>query len=277
MLETKNLTYVTFDLHKEVGHTKFENLSKLNEMTDKSLKSYGCFYKSPNSHDPTGAQLGVIRTNCKDNLDRTNLVQSLYAKQVCQKQLEKIAVPFANMIPSEKTAFESAVQMAWAENGDAISTQYAGTSAMRTVYLKTGKHGLYGMFVDATNSIRRYYINNFQDGQNQDALDIFFSKYPLPRQYAIDWKAQQVKKGMKTTLSIIFAFIFKLLQPPGATGITLLFCMIWMALVYLVWTILRLDTRRIVSLPVLRTNNVKPQASMPTTSSSPNIDKEKND
>lgn len=43
----------------------------------------------------------------------------------------------------------------------------------------------YGMFFDVTNSIRRYYINNFEDGQNQDALDIFFSKYPLPRQYAI--------------------------------------------------------------------------------------------
>jgi hypothetical protein len=33
-------------------------------------------------------QTGVFRTNCVDCLDRTNVVQSLFAKRILEKQLE---------------------------------------------------------------------------------------------------------------------------------------------------------------------------------------------
>ena len=37
-------------------------------------------------------QTGVFRTNCVDCLDRTNVVQSLFAKRILEKQLQRYNV-----------------------------------------------------------------------------------------------------------------------------------------------------------------------------------------
>jgi len=251
-------------VHKEVGHTKFENLKKLSVLTDKSLEAYGFFILHQQQQ---ALQTGIMRVNCKDNLDRTNMVQTRFAMQVAAKQLEKVAPEsYTKMSPSEKSAFENELRIAWADNGDHISIQYAGTAAMRSVHTRTGKTTVYGLLYDVFNSVKRYYINNFEDGYNQDALDIFFMRRPLPRKYAIDWKTQPKSNSVLATVGMIFGILFRMIQPPIFNGFTLLFCILWMALVYFVWTILRLDSRWILNVPVLKTNNAKLQAATAATS-----------
>lgn len=79
----------------------------------------------------------------------------------------------------------------WAENGDALSKIYAGTGAINTSYTRTGKRTLagesrvvfefplrnpelaIGVLSDATKSVSRAYINNFQDKGKQVAIDMF--------------------------------------------------------------------------------------------------------
>ena len=61
----------------------------------------------------------------------------------------------------------------WAENGDALSRIYAGTGALNTSYTRSGKRTLAGVLSDATKSVSRAYINNFQDKGKQTAIDIF--------------------------------------------------------------------------------------------------------
>lgn len=61
----------------------------------------------------------------------------------------------------------------WADNGDVISQQYAGTGALKADFTRTGKRRLRGGLHDGMNSLTRYYLNNFVDGQRQDALDLF--------------------------------------------------------------------------------------------------------
>lgn len=61
----------------------------------------------------------------------------------------------------------------WAENGDALSRIYAGTGALNTSFTRSGKRTLAGVLSDATKSVSRAYINNFQDKGKQIAIDMF--------------------------------------------------------------------------------------------------------
>jgi hypothetical protein len=58
-----------------------------------------------------------------------------------------------------------------------MSFQYSGTGALKTDYTRTGKRSFRGAIMDGVNSLTRYYLNNFQDGLNQDALDLFLGSY----------------------------------------------------------------------------------------------------
>ena len=73
-------------------------------------------------------QTGVFRTNCLDCLDRTNLTQSLIAKEVLQYQLKSLGI--MGNVTSDST-YMSSFRNLWADNGDYISTQYAGTGALK--------------------------------------------------------------------------------------------------------------------------------------------------
>jgi synaptojanin len=61
----------------------------------------------------------------------------------------------------------------WAENGDALSRIYAGTGALNTSFTRSGKRTLGGFLSDASKSVGRMYINNFQDKGKQVAIDMF--------------------------------------------------------------------------------------------------------
>lgn len=58
----------------------------------------------------------------------------------------------------------------WADNGDSMSVQYAGTGALKSDFTRTGKRTKYGLLRDGGNSLVRYVINNFYDGFNQVLL-----------------------------------------------------------------------------------------------------------
>ena len=67
--------------------------------------------------------------------------------------------------------------MVWADHGDDISRQYAGTGALKSGFTRTGKRTTMGLLDDGAKSMTRYYLNTFQDGQKQDALDLASGNY----------------------------------------------------------------------------------------------------
>ena len=73
----------------------------------------------------------------------------------------------------------------WAENGDALSHIYAGTGALNTSFTRSGKRTLAGVLSDATKSVSRAYINNFQDKSKQIAIDMFLGNLSDQRQVTI--------------------------------------------------------------------------------------------
>ena len=86
-LKDPEIGYVWFDFHGECKKMKWENLSKLVALCKEELDSYGRFnvdlnvtfddwpkLSEPNAFTVNSTQKGVMRTNCMDCLDRTNVV-----------------------------------------------------------------------------------------------------------------------------------------------------------------------------------------------------------
>lgn len=135
------LHYVWFDFHQETKQKgKWKNLSKLITQVDENFRKQKFFARSATGA-VTSWQLGVIRTNCMDNLDRTNVVQSLFARRSLLMQLGKDSVleDMSNVLDSPYKTFEKKYKSVWANNADAISQMYAGTGALKVDFTKTGK------------------------------------------------------------------------------------------------------------------------------------------
>lgn len=50
------------------------------------------FHLESNESPPVKLQQGIIRTNCMDNLDRTNVVQAALAKWTIDRQLKSLGI-----------------------------------------------------------------------------------------------------------------------------------------------------------------------------------------
>lgn len=69
------------------------------------------------------------------------------------------------------------LSLAWADNADVVSRAYSGTGALKTDFTRTGVRTKAGAIADLSNSITRYFRNNFSDGPRQDAYDLFLGVY----------------------------------------------------------------------------------------------------
>ena len=106
------------------------------------------------------------------SLDRTNYVQDVISSIPISKFLYSID----SLLASNPT-FWTAHRSLWADNGDRLSKIYAGTGALNTSATRTGKKTFAGLLSDATKSVGRAYINNFQDKGKQNAIDMLLVRY----------------------------------------------------------------------------------------------------
>ncbi|KAF2072284.1 hypothetical protein CYY_006391 [Polysphondylium violaceum] len=167
----KDTRYIWFDFHSICKGMRYDKLSLLMDQLKQDLESYGFFYMSQGK--VVKKQTGVFRTNCIDNLDRTNVVQSLITRHSLANQITQLSIPKDTFVGSE---FEHVFKNTWADHGDTISTQYSGTGALKNDFTRTGKRNFKGVLRDGENSVMRYYLNNFKDGFRQDSFYMFTSK-----------------------------------------------------------------------------------------------------
>lgn len=205
------LRYEWFDFHAETKKLgKWKNLSKLLLAADADFAVIG-FFSRLGSGEIISLQRGVIRTNCMDNLDRTNVVQSLFARRSLLQQLNKLTAENKLSIDSQYKKFEVTYKAMWANNANAISLLYAGTGALKVDFTKTGKRTVKGMYADLINSIYRYYYNNFKDGEKQDGIDILLGKYKLYRTYDFSPKSEPLSH-LLYKLYTLFITVYSLLM-----------------------------------------------------------------
>ncbi|KAI0728565.1 SacI homology domain-containing protein [Fomitopsis betulina] len=172
--------YEYFDFHNECKHMRWDRIQGLLDRLDEDLTRYGYFHLDASKPEPAKVQVGVIRTNCMDNLDRTNVGQSAIAKRVLTRQLQALGILHDTDTIDRYEDFMKDFREMWTDHANLISMAYSGTGALKTDFTKTGRRTRQGMFEDLSNSVMRYLKNNFFDGARQDAYDLMTGAF-VPR------------------------------------------------------------------------------------------------
>eukprot|EP00246_Nothoceros_aenigmaticus_P007431 TRINITY_DN2120_c0_g1_i3.p1 TRINITY_DN2120_c0_g1~~TRINITY_DN2120_c0_g1_i3.p1 ORF type:complete len:363 (-),score=45.99 TRINITY_DN2120_c0_g1_i3:358-1446(-) len=175
----EHIRYVPFDFHAICGHIHFERLSLLYDDLADNLKQQGYFLSI--AGERVQDQKGVVRTNCIDCLDRTNVTQSLLGRKALEAQLHSRGIFGPTETITQHFVFNEKFKILWADHGDDISIQYSGTAALKGDFVRCGRRTFFGLIQDGFNAIARYYLNNFKDGVRQDAMDLVLGHYSVNR------------------------------------------------------------------------------------------------
>jgi hypothetical protein len=181
--EMDRLHYVYFDFHNETKGLQWHRAQLLLDQLHDPLEKQQYFRGVNMPADIDGrlevrnSQTSVVRTNCMDCLDRTNVVQSMLGRWALNRQLVDLGVLSPGETFTSDSGFESLFRKLWADNADVVSKSYSGTGALKTDFTRTGQRTKAGALQDLNNSISRYARNNFADGPRQDAFDLFLGAY----------------------------------------------------------------------------------------------------
>lgn len=186
--------YLYFDFHHECKGLRFDRISLLVEKLATALEDMSWYHSvnpdsstyallQPNSADTQvlTKQTGVVRTNCMDCLDRTNVAQAALARWVLNRQLRKVGILSVKEGVEDHEEFMIMFRNVWADHGDTVSRAYAGTGALKSDFTRTGKRSKEGLLEDGYKSVVRYFRNNFFDGDRQDGFDILTGAWVAQR------------------------------------------------------------------------------------------------
>ncbi|KAI0126409.1 putative SAC1 protein [Xylariales sp. AK1849] len=176
------LHYVYFDFHHETKGMQMHRAMLLVDQLQDALIAQQYFrgvdMPANGGLETRNFQTSVVRTNCMDSLDRTNVVQSMLARWT----LDRMFIDLGILERGENFAavdrdFYFLFRNIWADNADTVSRAYAGTGAMKTDLTRMGKRTNAGKLQDLNVALTRFYLNNFRDGPRQDAFDLFLGAY----------------------------------------------------------------------------------------------------
>ncbi|BBG96008.1 Phosphoinositide phosphatase family protein [Prunus dulcis] len=122
-------------------------------------------------------QSGVLRTNCIDCLDRTNVAQYAYGLAALGRQLHAMGLTNLPKVDPDSTIAAALMDM-YQSMGDALAQQYGGSAAHNTVFPeRQGKWKATTQSREFLKSIKRYYSNAYTDGEKQDAINLFLGYF----------------------------------------------------------------------------------------------------
>jgi hypothetical protein len=182
------LHYIYFDFHAETKGMQMHRAQLLIDRMREALVAQQYFRAAdmPGSRidgrlEVRSLQTSVVRSNCMDCLDRTNVVQSMLARWTLDRMFIDLGLlPRGARFADEDDAFELLFRNMWADNADTVSKSYSGTGAMKTDITRLGKRTKGGALQDGNVAVTRYWKNNFLDGPRQDAYDLFLGAYQPP-------------------------------------------------------------------------------------------------
>ncbi|XP_071737843.1 phosphatidylinositol-3-phosphatase SAC1 [Rutidosis leptorrhynchoides] len=170
----KDLITVSGDLSTATSNTDIINhLMK----EDKDLNHSQTTKKYNNSNKDPTFQSGVLRTNCIDCLDRTNVAQYAYGLTALGRQLHALGLTDDPKVDAD-SSIAAALMDLYQHMGDALAQQYGGSAAHNTVFPeRQGKWKATTQSKEFMKSIRRYYSNTYTDGEKQDAINLFLGYF----------------------------------------------------------------------------------------------------
>ena len=125
-------------------------------------------------------QNGVVRTNCIDCLDRTNVFQQILGIAVIVIQLNKIGVN-EKFPENENENIYGVLTELYRKMGHELSSQYSGSLALKQTI--TDNRNIMKKIFDSGYEIliavKRSLNNYFNDQNKQNAMNLFLGKYPI--------------------------------------------------------------------------------------------------
>ncbi|KAL0351327.1 UNVERIFIED_CONTAM: Phosphoinositide phosphatase SAC1 [Sesamum calycinum] len=133
--------------------------------------------KDMNDNSTPRFQSGVLRTNCIDCLDRTNVAQYAYGLAALGRQLHALGLTDNPKVDADSSIAAALMDM-YQSMGDALAQQYGGSAAHNTVFPeRQGKWKATTQSREFLKSIKRYYSNAYTDGEKQDAINLFLGYF----------------------------------------------------------------------------------------------------
>jgi hypothetical protein len=177
--EEEKINYVHYDLKAERRQAKF--YQRFYEISYGFSEKTGMFLFVPhlntNNTYTLELQSGVIRSNCVDCLDRTNVFKQVIGTAVMVNQLRSMGVNAKS--PSNEEEMFGVLTEIYKNMGHELSTQYAGSLAHKQTIKdnRTMMNKLIDKFPEMFNNFKRYFNNSFNDQYKQASINLFLGKF----------------------------------------------------------------------------------------------------
>ncbi|KAG9314554.1 putative phosphoinositide phosphatase [Chiua virens] len=255
--EIADVKYQYFDFHNECKNMRWDRINVLIETMQDDLLKQGYFYLDMSHPDPVKTQQGIVRTNCMDNLDRTNVVQAALGKWTLNHQLKALGVLAEGEELDDFHSLSRDFRELWADHADLISKAYAGSGALKTDFTRTNKRTKMGLLEDGYKSVMRYVRNNHFDGSRQDGFDLVTGawtpqKNPITAVSLLADTRPLVIRSVPYVVSFSLFMICAGLTLPRASNYSLLYYfMLWSVVAVLAITFMMIYGIEYVSWPRL--------------------------
>ena len=135
-------------------------------------------------------QNGVVRTNCIDCLDRTNVFQQILGIAVLVLQFKHLGVN-ENFPENKNDNIYGILAELYIKMGHELSNQYTGSLALKQTITDDNRN-LYEKMINSVNEIiiacKRNVMNYFNDQPKQNAMNLFLGKYPINTGFPLIWE-----------------------------------------------------------------------------------------
>ncbi|KAL6534459.1 hypothetical protein OROHE_013384 [Orobanche hederae] len=124
-----HVRYVSFDFHQSCGNGNFDNIHLLYKEIAEDFEKQGYFLLDPEGKIQA-EQDGIIRSNCIDCLDRTNVTQ-LPCSEIFRFSAAELVHFLQLNVFRRLVKILKLLRNVWVEHGDEISLEYSGTHALK--------------------------------------------------------------------------------------------------------------------------------------------------
>ncbi|KAK4790497.1 hypothetical protein SAY86_017801 [Trapa natans] len=122
-------------------------------------------------------QRGVLRTNCIDCLDRTNVAQYAYGLVALGRQLHTLGLVEYENIDLDNPLAEDLMSI-YETMGDTLALQYGGSAAHNKIFSERRGHWKAAIqSQEFFRTLQRYYSNAYIDAEKQDAINVFLGYF----------------------------------------------------------------------------------------------------
>ncbi|KAM7254653.1 hypothetical protein ACFE04_004033 [Oxalis oulophora] len=209
-----NLKFIHWDLSRHSKKSASSAMTALSRLVSQAENFIGIFYgQIPETATPASTstthsiswdsiegksipsfQNGVLRTNCIDCLDRTNVAQYIYGLVALGKQLRALSfIESPNIVLNSPLAFS--LMKLYEEMGDVVAQQYSGSDAQNKIFCEMrGQWKGATRYKEFIRILQRFYNNAYVDANKQDSINVFLGHFqPHPEKPAL-WELDSVQR-----------------------------------------------------------------------------------